>query len=297
MHRRSAHERRAQFTADVKSPGATLVPGAYDALSATLIERAGFRAAYIGSFAAAASGFGLPDVGLLTLTELTDAARRLVDATDLPILSDGEAAFYEPANIWRTVRAFEEAGTVGIHIEDNKGGKHSDSPAGLMSAGATAQRIRAAVDAREDPDFLIIARSDALWVNCDLDETVDRLLAYVDAGADAVFAPGISAEQLASVRSSIPVPVMVLGDLATGHGSDEPPSTLAEFEDAGADLIVLFYHLLGVASAAVGAALADLHDTGVLRGARAEPASRFEGRMGYDRYSERVARYAEVTVG
>lgn len=287
-------DKRQSFADMLRRPGAIIVPGAYDALSATLIEQAGFPAAYIGSFAAGASTYAIADVGALTLTELAEAAKRVASATSLPVLADGETGFYEPANVWRTVRAFEDAGVVGIHIEDNLGGKHSDSPAGLAPIEATAQRIRAGVEARSDENFQIIARSDALWVYGDLEECVRRLHAYVDAGATAVFAPGITAEQLRGVRGQFDVPFMVLGDLVEA-GSTTPPSTIEEFEAAGADLVVLFYQLLGAASRGVASALASIATTRSIAGNDdVEAVEEFEARMGYDAYSGRVARYAVV---
>lgn len=290
-------DRRLRFVELLQQPGALIVPGAYDALSAMLIERAGFDAAYIGSFATSASSWGLPDVGLLTLSDLTDAARRVTSATSLPVLADGEAGFFDAANIWRTVRAFEDAGTVGIHIEDNLGGKHSNAPAGLAPAEQTTQRIRAAVDARTDENFQIIARSDALWVDGDLEGCVNRLRRYVEAGATAVFVPGITADQLRSIRGEFAVPFMVLADLVD-HDGMNPPAAISEFESAGADLVVLFYQLLGAAAKGVEQALQAILSTGAIVGPEHVKAiGEFESNMGYDDYSARVTRYREVPVG
>ncbi len=114
--------------------GKTLVlPGAQDALSARLIERAGFPAVYIGSYATSAAAFGLPDVGLLTMEEMAAHAKRVADAVAIPVLADGENGWNNAANIWRTVRAFEQAGVCGIHIEDHEFGKHAEVPQVLLS--------------------------------------------------------------------------------------------------------------------------------------------------------------------
>lgn len=285
--------KNSRFAALLRNGQATLMPGAYDAFSARLIDRTGFEGVYIGSYATAASACGLPDVGLLTLTELVDHAQRVAAATELPVLADGEAGFFEPVNIWRTVKAFEAAGVVGIHIEDNLGGKHTDAPAGLLAPDAMAAKIRAAVDAKADPDFTIIARSDAVWVHHDLEDCVTRLQRYVDAGADAVFAPGLNARQLHQVRSRITVPVMVLGDLPDSHGDTTPSSTLADYADAGADLIVLFYLTLGAAAKGVSALLGDLREHRSVQSASrfVQGTIDFEAGMGYADYVARAKKY------
>jgi methylisocitrate lyase len=284
---------RAAFLDLVRSGDPLILPGAYDAFSAKLVERAGFRATYLGSFAAAASTFGLPDVGLITLTEMVEASRRMVEATDLPVLVDGENGFYEAANIWRTVQAFESAGVVGIHIEDNLGGKHTSRPAGLMTADLMSRRIRAAQDARTDPNFMIVARTDAAWVDHDVDEAVSRLRSYVEAGADMVFAPALTAATLKKVRSSIEAPIMVTADLFDAPGGDRPGSTLAEYRDAGVDVLLLWYSLIGAAARGVIATL-----DGVAAGSEIADLAQlihgqhdFESLMDYADYESRAARY------
>ncbi|WP_432937329.1 isocitrate lyase/PEP mutase family protein [Kribbella sp. CA-253562] len=286
-------QQRATFAELVHASEPLLLPGAYDALTARLVEAAGFRATYLGSFAAAASTFGRPDVGLVTLTEMVDATRRVVEATGLPVLVDGENGFYEPANIWRTVQAFESAGAVGIHIEDNLGGKHTSRPAGLLSADQMTTRIRAALDARTDPAFMIIARTDSAWVYGDLDDTVSRLRDYVSAGADMVFAPAVPAVRLKEIRSAIEAPVLVAADLFDAPGKDRPGSTLAEYADAGADVMLLWYSLIGAAAKAVRATLDRF-----AQGAEVEELpelilgqQEFESAMDYAAYEQRAARY------
>jgi 2-methylisocitrate lyase-like PEP mutase family enzyme len=288
-------DRRATFTQLLRRPKAAIIPGVYDALSATLVTGAGFPAVYIGSFAAGASAYGIPDVGLLTMTDMVEQARRVAAATKLPVLADAEGGFYAPANLWRAVEAYEQAGLAGIHIEDNLGGKHSDAPAGLSTLEAMVQKIRAAVDSRSDPNFTIIARSDALWVNHDLDGCVRRLQAYIDAGADAVFPTGITAAQLAQVRSRLKAPVMVLGDLPEAPGEDFPRSAISEFGDAGANIIVLYYFVLGAAAKGVRESLQALNRSGDIRGMAQliESQHAFESRMGYDSYAARVSKYRE----
>ena len=153
--------------------------GATDALSAKLIESHGFDCVYIGSYATAASRFGLPDTGALSLPELVEQARTIVNAVKLPVIADAEGGFHDAANIWRTVQAFEQAGVAAIHIEDHAYGKHAAVEQKLRPAAEAAARIRAAVEARQDADFLIVARSDAFWVAGDLEDTIARLRLFV----------------------------------------------------------------------------------------------------------------------
>jgi 2-methylisocitrate lyase-like PEP mutase family enzyme len=274
-----------------------ILPGAYDALSAKLVEQAGYSATYVGSFAAAASGFGLPDVGLLSLDEMVEQTRRVVDAVGLPVLADAENGFHDAPNIWRTIQAFEAAGACGVHIEDNLGGKHTSAPAGLLSAERMAQKIRAAADAKSDPAFLVIARSDAAWVEHDVRGCVERLERYIDAGADMVFAPALPAGDLARARARLAAPVMVAGDLLDAPGSDAPAHTVQEYAEAGADVVLLWYTLIGAASKNV---------TDVLRTLRARedvasvadlvtPQRDFEDAMGYAAFEERAARYSAAS--
>ncbi|MEV6620865.1 isocitrate lyase/PEP mutase family protein [Amycolatopsis sp. NPDC051106] len=291
----SSHARRTALKALLAGPGPLVLPGAYDAFSAKLVERAGYPATYLGSFAAAASAFGLPDVGLLTLNDLAEQARRVVDAVTIPVLADAENGFYDAPNLWRAVKAFEDAGVAGVHIEDNLGGKHTSAPAGLLPVAQMVNKVRAAVDARTDPDFLVIARSDAAWVEHDIEGCVRRLEAYAAAGADMVFAPAIPAADLARVRGRLNVPVMVPGDLLDVPGSDEPSSTIAEYGEAGADVILLWYTVIGAASKNVTAVLEALHDGSEVAGVKELVTGQhaFEAAMGYDAYEKRSAQYAQ----
>ncbi|MET8406429.1 isocitrate lyase/PEP mutase family protein [Streptomyces sp900116325] len=286
--------RRKALKALLAADQPLILPGAYDALSAQLVERAGYSATYIGSFAAAASGFGMPDVGLLTLNEMVDQARRIVESTSVPVLADAENGFYGAPNIWRTIQAFESAGVCGVHIEDNLGGKHTAAPAGLLPTEHMSQKIRAAVDARTDPDFLVIARSDAAWVNHDVEECVQRLESYIDAGADMVFAPALPAGDLARVRPRLVAPVMVPGDLLDVPGSDDPAATIEEYAEAGADVILLWYTLIGAASKNVDDVLRTLRASNEVTAVKHLVTNQhaFESIMGYDRFEQRSAQYA-----
>ena len=211
--------------------GKTIVaPGATDALSAKLIEAHGFDCVYIGSYATAASRFGIPDTGLLSLEALVEQARTIVQAVKLPVIADAEGGFHEAGEIWRTVQAFERAGVAAIHIEDHTGaGKHTSAPQTLRDARTMAARIEAAVKARTNPDFMIVARSDAFWVGRDLDECIARLALYAEAGADMVFPTAVGPAELAEVRRRIGKPAMIV---------DMPGCSLDEHRGAA---LVLYY--------------------------------------------------------
>lgn len=204
--------------------GETLVAlGAADALSARLIEAHGYECVYVGSYATAASRLAIPDTGLLTLEELAAQARTITGAVRIPVIADAEG--FDDA-----VPAFESAGVSAIHIEDHTGaGKHTDTPQKLHPVEAAAERIRAAVAARTNPELLIVARSDAFWVHRDLEDCIERLERYAAAGADMVFPTLVGPAELAEVRRRIARPVMIV---------DMPGRTLAEHAGAA---IVLYY--------------------------------------------------------
>ncbi|QQS12966.1 MAG: isocitrate lyase/PEP mutase family protein [Rhodospirillales bacterium] len=280
----SFNDRRRALRALVSAPGATPAMGATDALSARLIEAAGFGCVYIGSYATAASRFGLADTGLLTLDDMVAQARTIVDATTLPVVADAEGGFNDAANIWRTVRAFERAGVAAIHIEDHAFGKHADVPQRLHTATAVAGRIRAAVDAREDPDMLIVARSDAAWATGDIDETVRRLALYADAGADMVFPTMVPPPALKAIRNRLTRPVMVV---------DSPGFTLADETAAGADIVLYYGFAALIHYDALTRALArfkSVGDAGAVPGARDRTAE-FEESLGYAAFAGRARKY------
>jgi 2-methylisocitrate lyase-like PEP mutase family enzyme len=204
-----------------------VAPGASDALSARLIEAHGYECVYIGSYATAASRFGITDTGLLSLEALVEQARTIAAAVRIPVIADAENGFDDPA---KTVQAFEGTGVAAIHIEDHTGaGKHTVAPQDLHPMKETAARIRAAVAARKDPDFMIVARSDAFWVHRDLEDCIARLQLYAEAGADMVFPTLVGPGELAEVRRRIAKPVMIV---------DMPGRTLAEHAGAA---VVLYY--------------------------------------------------------
>jgi len=275
---------RQQLRSLVESGRTIAVPGATDALSAKLIEKHGFEAAYIGSYATAASRYALPDTGLLTLDDLAAQARTIASAVGIPVIADAEGGFNDPANMWRTVQAFERAGVAAIHIEDHEGaGKHTSLPQRLRSLEEAAARIRAAVEARSDADFLIAARTDALWIGGELGDAVRRLQAYADAGADLVFPTGASPAQLAEIRRRVDKPLMIV---------DLPQGTVEDEERAGAAIVLYYGFSTLVQFDALHTALETFRrtrDANKVAGYR-ERVQELEDFVGYRDYEERARR-------
>lgn len=280
-------ELRRRLRALIDSGRTVAVPGATDALSAKLIEKHGFEAAYIGSYATAASRYALPDTGLLTLDELVQQSRTIVNAVSIPVIADAEGGGNDPANMWRTIQAFEQAGVAAIHIEDHEGpGKHTSLPQRLRAPEEAAARIRAAVEARTDPNLLIAARTDALWIGGELGDAVRRLEAYARAGADLVFPTHATPAQLAEIKRRTGKPLMIV---------DLPGGTLADEEQAGA-AIVLYYGLATMIQFdALQTALETFRrtrDANAVTGYR-ERVAELEEFLGYKAYIERAKRHGK----
>ncbi|MEE1622542.1 methylisocitrate lyase [Zafaria sp. Z1313] len=191
-------------------PGAGLqFPGAFNPLSARLIGEKGFDGVYI-SGAVLANDLGLPDIGLTTLTEVAQRAGQIARMTDLPAIVDADTGFGEPMNVARTVQELENAGLAGLHIEDQVNPKrcgHLDGK-GVVDLDTALKRVAAAADARRDPDFLIMARTDIRAVD-GLEAAIDRARALVDAGADAIFPEAMrSVDEFEAVCRAVDVPVL-----------------------------------------------------------------------------------------
>lgn len=180
----------------INQKGIIVAPGAYDGFSAKIVEFTGFKVLYASGGGISRSLLGGPDVGLLTMTEMLNQVRNIVNAVNLPVISDADTGYGNPMNVIRTVREFEQAGVAAIHIEDQEMPKRCGHLKGkrLVTKHEMVQKIRAAIEAREDDDFVIIARTDAQAVY-GLDDALERGHAYAEAGADVIFI-----ESPASVR-------------------------------------------------------------------------------------------------
>jgi len=208
--------------------------GAYDALSAILIERAGFKAIQCSGFGIAASLVGKPDVGLLSYGEMLEQTRRVIHSVDVPVMADGDTGFGTAVNVVRTVREFEAIGAAGINLEDQIFPKRCGHLEGkeIIPLDEMIGKIQAAVDMREDPDFIINARTDAIAVS-GIDEAIRRGNAYVNAGADLIFveAPQ-NREQIRRVVKEINAPISVnLFDAV--KGGKTPVLSIPELKELG----------------------------------------------------------------
>ncbi len=188
MNAPDTQEKRRLFRARIACKPILVAPGCYDAFSARLIEYAGFEGAYMTGAGVSAGLAAVPDIGLLTMTEMVDQARRITDAVSLPLISDADTGYGGSLNVYRTVRQFEDAGVCAVHIEDQDLPKRCGHLEGkrIVPVAAMVERLRAALDARRDPNFLIIARTDARAV-LGFEAALERAQQYGEAGADVLF--------------------------------------------------------------------------------------------------------------
>ena len=202
-------EKRADLRAALATGELLRFPGAFNPLSAKLIQDKGFEGVYI-SGAVLAADLGLPDIGLTTLTEVAARGQQISRMTDLPTLIDADTGFGEPINVARTVQSLEDAGVAGLHIEDQVNPKrcgHLDGKA-VVGVDVATKRIRAAVDARRDPNLLIMARTDIRAID-GLGAAIDRAKQLVDAGADAIFPEAMAdLNEFEAIRAAIDVPIL-----------------------------------------------------------------------------------------
>lgn len=198
------------FKSYVDGPAILLIPGVGDALGARLVAKAGFKAVFLSGYAASASLLGAPDIGLLSMTEMADCARRIADAVEIPLFADGDNGHGNVNNVVRSMRQFEKAGVAAIFFEDQVLPKRCGHMTGkqVIPAVEMSAKIRAAVDARVDPDLLIMARTDALSVH-GIDDAIERMHLYLEAGADLSFveSPG-SVEEMQRITREIKAPNM-----------------------------------------------------------------------------------------
>lgn len=239
--------------------------GGYDALSASLVEQAGGDVVYMSGSSVSTSTHGYPDVGVTTMTEMVERARQMVNAVDVPVFCDADTGYGNPINVMRTVEEYESAGVAGLHIEDQEFPKkcgHFDDKS-LVPKEEMVQKVRAACDAREDDDFVLIARTDARNVT-GFDDAVERSHAYFEAGADVIFfeAPTSESELRRVGREFDDIPLLA----NMTEGGKTPLFSADEFEEFGFDIVL--YPATGFKAAAK--ALRDVYeeiaDTGTQQG-------------------------------
>jgi 2-methylisocitrate lyase-like PEP mutase family enzyme len=225
--------------------GIVMAPGAADALTARLVERAGFPAVYMTGFGATAARLGLPDLGLMSQTEMTEHARIMTRAVTIPVVADADTGYGGPANLHRTVREYVQAGVAAIHLEDQVAPKRCGQLAGirLVDAEENARRLACALEARGEDDLLVIGRTDALPA-MGLDEAVRRAALYAQAGVDLVFVDGVKrVAEVEAIARAVPGPKVV----SIVDGTEAVALTAADLQGMGFSLA--FYALSALFSA------------------------------------------------
>ena len=237
-------EMRARFRSDLASGGLLRMPGAFNPLSALLIERLGFEGVYV-SGAVVAADLGLPDIGLTTLSEVTNRAEQVARVTSLPTLVDADTGFGEPMNVARTIQLLEDAGLAGCHIEDQVNPKrcgHLDGKS-IVERSEMVRKVKAASSGRRDDSFVICARTDAR-ANEGLNSMIERAKSYVDAGADMIFPEALQdAREFEAVRRAIDVPILAN---MTEFGKS-PLLSATELTSLGVNLVIYPVTLLRLA--------------------------------------------------
>ena len=266
-----------------------MMPCAFDALSAKLIEQSGFELTFLSGFAASASRIGAPDVGLMSYGEVLDQARNALGAIDIPMMVDGDTGYGNPMNVERTVEGFARAGCAGVMIEDQVAPKRCGHTRGkeVVDREEAFDRIRAAVEARSRADIVIQARTDARR-DLGLEEAIDRAQRFAEIGADIVFVEEpMSKDEMRTICREVPVPT-VANMLEGGQTPILPP---AELEEMG---FAIAAYPLACMSSAMQAMLQTLallragedHTGGLL------PFGELRTRVGFDDYYESEARYS-----
>ena len=269
----SASAKRARLRARLAQGPILALPGAFNPLSAMLIERHGFEGVYL-SGAVLAADLGLPDIGLTTLSEVAARSAQVARVTGVATIVDADTGFGEPMNVARTVQMLEDAGVAGMHLEDQVNPKrcgHLDGKQ-VVERDEALRRINAAAASRRDANFLVIARTDARAVE-GLDGAIERARAYVDAGADAIFPEALLDErEFEAMRAAVSVPVLA-NMTEFGKG---PSLSVAQLGELGVDMVIFPVSLLRLAMGAADRALDLLTREGTLTTMLAEMQTRAE---------------------
>jgi 2,3-dimethylmalate lyase len=283
----------ARLRALLESGQTIVAPGAFDPLAARLVEEAGFPAVYMTGFGTSAALLGRPDVGLLTMTEMVDNAGRIAACVDIPVIADADTGYGNPLNVIRTVGAYEAAGVAGIHIEDQVAPKKCGHMEGkrVIPAEEMAAKVRAAADARTQPEFVIIARTDARAVE-GLERALERGRMYRDAGADALFIEAVLTEREAeqAVRAFPGVPML----FNWAEGGKTPPLSLDRLTELGYRIVIFPISTLLAATAAMRQVLREIAQAGTPAAALRELPTfgEFTDFIGLPQVREAEQRYA-----
>lgn len=277
---------------ELVNAGSQMVPGAFNALAARMAERAGFQAAYLSGAALSAGLAAIPDVGLLTLSEVAEQTRYITAAVTVPLIVDADTGFGEPVNVERTVRSLEAAGAAAIQIEDQRLPKRCGHLSGkeLISTEEMVAKVRAAAAARRDRDFVIIARTDARG-GSGFDDAVGRARTYREAGADMVFPEALeSPDEFARFRRAVDGPLVAN---MTEFGKS-PLLPFDELASIGYALVLYPVTLLRLAMKAVAAGLDEIRRTGTQANLIGHMLTRQElyEILGYTEYDRRDQSYS-----
>jgi methylisocitrate lyase len=281
----SAADKRAAFRAGLTSGTIQRFPGAFNPLVAALIQEIGFEGVYV-SGAVVSADLAMPDIGLTTLTEVAGRGRQIARVTDLPVLIDADTGFGEPMNAARTVSILEDAGIAGCHLEDQVNPKrcgHLDGKA-VVTPEAMVRRLRAAVSARRDPNFVICARTDAAGIE-GIDAAIDRANAYAGAGADLIFTEALrTVAEFEKFREAVSIPLLAN---MTEFGKSEliPAATL---QSIGYNAVIYPVSALRLAMFAAEAGLREIFEHGTQAGLldRMQHRSRLYELLRYEAYNE-----------
>lgn len=276
----------------LKSDGIIVMPCCFDPLSAKLVEQEGFSLSFMSGFAAAAARLGVPDTGLISYGEVIDQGRNICDAVSIPVIGDGDTGYGNALNIKRTVRGFAKAGFAAVMIEDQVAPKRCGHTAGkaVVDREDAFERIRAAVDAREEGhDILILARTDARHDH-GLDEAIDRARRFRELGADILFveAPR-SKDEMLRICEELPGPKMA----NMIEGGLTPVLTPKELQQIGFHIAAYPITLMAAAMKAMTGVLAELK-TGRVRPDSLMPFDEVKARIGFDQYFEAEKQYSSL---
>jgi 2,3-dimethylmalate lyase len=254
------------FKQYILSDDILVMPGAHDALCARIIEASGHKALTMGGYSISASLLGRPDVSLLTLTEMADCYRRVADLVDIPLFVDGDTGFGGVLNVRRTVKEFERAGVAGMFIEDQvfpkRCGHMKDKQ--VIPAEEMVAKVKAAVDARVDDDFVIMARTDALAVN-GLEDAIERGNLFRSAGADLIFVEApTSVDQMRTITSGIEAPTLANNI----EGGRSPVLSALELQEIGYSAVVFPVAASYAVARALKELMLEIKTTGTTEGFR-----------------------------
>ncbi|WP_455654489.1 isocitrate lyase/PEP mutase family protein [Phascolarctobacterium sp.] len=286
------NKQRKRLQELLQKPDILVLPGVYDALTAKIAAEVGFDALVMGGYSIAASRLGQPDVGYLSMTEMTQALKGIVDATELPVFADGDTGYGNALSVRRTMQEYERAGAAAVLFEDQVWPKRCGHMAGkqVIEAAEHARKLRAAADARTDSDFLLIARTDARAVN-GLDDAIERGKLYLANGAEALFieAPQNIGE-LETIARAFPDTVLIANMI---EGGRTPNLTAKDLENIGFKIVFWPCSALYVITQAFKEAMTVLHETGTTKGYEDKMMhfSDFNRFIGLESYMELEKRY------